>query len=513
MNKKVNLFGVIFASSAVVAASLLVSNNKMSNFFQVKSEDCHHGEVVHYEGRAANDVNVEDSRSSYVEHWACCECHTAWADEARTIVLSNDTRENRNDLDASGVKYAFGWGAYNLEPIYSENGKAARTRTFNLDVESSAYDYYEVFLKDPTGADQDYYLTMYNNTPATLKFEVMKGEGWAVDNHVYYVAPGASYSASFDSSYKNADSRICQVLIKNPGETPVTSGNVVFETGYTTLEECTYKYNWGNGNFNYGYDNEVGATETWVNVESLESDRTHIIIEPNGAYTCPEGCAKQIYFYNGSNVDITFFVLHSSFAEYSRKVAHPGEWIVAPVDRDTYNAGVLFQCSNGTLLAPGSVFKLKTNTVSAVNYPNNMGDNYLDWFINWQGALRYSPAPNKVGLASTIDLIPTGGYTWVQPVSPLEMASDAKLVLTIYNDNDFTFGAKYCHPHTWGDMTSPVSIAPGQSITLEVSANFWNDVDNIGTENYEKGIGVILERGDGQPVYGSVRFVASFVKA
>lgn len=100
MKNKKMLIGIF---SGIVAISALVFANSGEGYtWPVNAAGCDHtGVIEHYEANATT-----------VEHWACCECHTAWADEARTIIL----RDGGVDKTRSNSTYQV--ATYNDVPLY-----------------------------------------------------------------------------------------------------------------------------------------------------------------------------------------------------------------------------------------------------------------------------------------------------------------------------------------------------------------------------------------------------------
>ena len=106
--------------SGIVAISALVFANSGDGYtWPVNAAGCDHtGVIEHYEANATT-----------VEHWACCECHTAWADEARTIILrdgcvdktrSNSTYQVANYYDGGD----YGWVDNSIALFDNEYGFA-----------------------------------------------------------------------------------------------------------------------------------------------------------------------------------------------------------------------------------------------------------------------------------------------------------------------------------------------------------------------------------------------------
>lgn len=100
MNKRTKFIVFTLACVALVGASGLLTNNFVNQIHGVNAEDCTHTHVEHYSSVAPTTWSA-----GYVEHWACCTCHTAWSDEARTTIIGQ-TYTNRTNID---VAAGFGW--------------------------------------------------------------------------------------------------------------------------------------------------------------------------------------------------------------------------------------------------------------------------------------------------------------------------------------------------------------------------------------------------------------------
>lgn len=84
------LFGLTTASIAIGALTFATTN---SNLKIAKGTECEHKNVMEYDA-----LSPSLSGAGHVHHYACCDCHTAWQDEAKTIVLGN-TLTNRDSID------------------------------------------------------------------------------------------------------------------------------------------------------------------------------------------------------------------------------------------------------------------------------------------------------------------------------------------------------------------------------------------------------------------------------
>ena len=103
MKNKKMLIGIF---SGIVAISALVFANSGDGYtWPVNAAGCDHtGVIEHYEANATT-----------VEHWACCECHTAWADEARTIILRDGGVDKTRSNSTYQVANYYNGGAYGWE--------------------------------------------------------------------------------------------------------------------------------------------------------------------------------------------------------------------------------------------------------------------------------------------------------------------------------------------------------------------------------------------------------------
>ena len=133
MTRKTKLFTTL-AFSGILAFTGAVVGTKANNIFGSHAETCSHEHVEHYLG-----YNDDETGKGYVEHWACCECHTAWADAQRTTVIGNTSTE-RDDID---LDYGFkvNWGARNMAPTFGGTGVTVFTdNNFGIDAVSKVED-------------------------------------------------------------------------------------------------------------------------------------------------------------------------------------------------------------------------------------------------------------------------------------------------------------------------------------------------------------------------------------
>lgn len=100
----------ILLTTAVVSNGGALGTPPLHN---LTAEDCEHKTVEHYIGQ----INPVDG-SGHVEHWACCECHSAWADEEKTIPLGNTIQDRTKISFDNNVFWNVDW-ANASKPIYN----------------------------------------------------------------------------------------------------------------------------------------------------------------------------------------------------------------------------------------------------------------------------------------------------------------------------------------------------------------------------------------------------------
>ncbi len=86
--KKKNVFVLISFVSVALSCSVAFVSTKIGKGFRVVKADCPHTHVEHYK------VYPTTTDVGRIEHWACCECGTAWYDAAKTQEVLD-----RNDLN------------------------------------------------------------------------------------------------------------------------------------------------------------------------------------------------------------------------------------------------------------------------------------------------------------------------------------------------------------------------------------------------------------------------------
>lgn len=81
----------------VVGGSIVFTTSGNFKSLGVDAATCEHKVVEHYDAKMPTH-----SAGGYVEHYACCECHTAWSDEALTQIIGS-TITDRELIDLPAI--------------------------------------------------------------------------------------------------------------------------------------------------------------------------------------------------------------------------------------------------------------------------------------------------------------------------------------------------------------------------------------------------------------------------
>lgn len=92
MNKKKFIICSLTGACAFLVSICVISNQK-SQIENFNAKNCEHKHVEKYSGVAPTLTS-----NGIMKHYACCDCHTAWLDENKTIVIGN-TVSDRSKID------------------------------------------------------------------------------------------------------------------------------------------------------------------------------------------------------------------------------------------------------------------------------------------------------------------------------------------------------------------------------------------------------------------------------
>ena len=125
-NKKILFISLIGAASMAMVVAI-ANSGAVRNVLKPDASTCDHSHVEHYAAPITNG-------SGYVEHWACCECHTAWADEGRTNVIGNTVSDRDKLTVSSECTYQTEYNPNMTIPVYDEeHGFLTKNYLSNLD--------------------------------------------------------------------------------------------------------------------------------------------------------------------------------------------------------------------------------------------------------------------------------------------------------------------------------------------------------------------------------------------
>ena len=234
-------------SSIVLVGSLAFIRNN-PNLFKTIATECTHDSVEHYE-----------ANSSHIEHWACCQCHHAWADSGRTIELSSNTSTDRSKIDF-GSRY-FHAALQSQDSSWQEGGwEWTRDPVVVYDADYTfAYTVSETNLRQVffesndtatvLEADKYYGMKVFNNTSTTLDVTVVSREWGGSNTKTVQVEAGQSVFVYGDASLWNDGNKKGAAVRINvhdysafSGEVKVTSLKILelsenpdyFDTSYLT---------------------------------------------------------------------------------------------------------------------------------------------------------------------------------------------------------------------------------------------------------------------------------------
>lgn len=222
MTRKTKLFTTLAFSGILAFIGALVGT-KANNIFGSHAGPCSHEHVEHYVGHTNSETG-----DGYVEHWACCECHTAWADEGKTIAIG-DTIENRTKLD---IDYGFevNWGASKMAPTY-DGSTTFTDHNFFISSEGDDPYYYVKTITNKVLGDGEYveFKIVNNSSANSLNVTILDGDVWTeLGIETIVCQKNIERTINFTSDQWNRKPRF---LVKEPSKQE-TSGSLVFKVNF-----------------------------------------------------------------------------------------------------------------------------------------------------------------------------------------------------------------------------------------------------------------------------------------
>lgn len=316
------------------------------NSYKVTAEECTHSNVVHYDGVSPT------SGTGYVEHWACCECHSAWADEARTTKIGN-TETDRSKIDIFGI-----YLTVNHEPVGQDmQWTLPMEPVYDKGIDSTAYvfsgiDSVKEFWVETQGASElpaqhIVKMSFFNDTDHDLKLRLRSRQWNKADSQISFprrawaqVSIGQDYwnfddlkGVAFDMVDRNGAEFKGGIRVTAPViEEAIPEPYVCFDTEGHTMS--------------YGNANWYAATKTTDpvkgNVFEIDYNGADIITTNGGSLRVDPilYSGVEFYVYNGTAGDFTMY----STADWGvntqyGSLAH-GEWTRCFIPTVEWNKGV-----------------------------------------------------------------------------------------------------------------------------------------------------------------------------
>ena len=313
-HKKLSLIalsGVIVLGSAIIA-------NQGRQSFTLSAADCSHGHVEYYAGHT--DSKTGDG---YVEHWACCTCHTAWADAQRTTVIGNTSTERDNiDLDYG---FKVDWGARNMVPTFGGTGVAVFTDDkFSISSEGNdPYYFVEKFGSKILEENEYAEVTLLNNSSADiLNVSFVNSGDW--NDHLglsqKQLAKGLERKVFFSSEQwaKNPG-----FIIKEPSKAE-TNGSLVFKVSFGKVEpyvqdgeDILYQSCAVNSNLNgwASFTNEIYETRVITIADAPTGGFFDVIVNGTGGLEAGKYSDVKFKIFNPNdfNIGLTAHMSNSSW--------------------------------------------------------------------------------------------------------------------------------------------------------------------------------------------------------
>ena len=250
---------ISIASGALLLGLALAAGN--AKMIRSSATECTHEHVEHY-----------DANDEHIEHWACCECHHAWADSAKTIEISEDTTLDRAKIDF-GSKYFHAaiqsqdnaWGEDGWE--WTRNPLVIYDSEYNFAYSITENNLRQVFFESNDTstvlATGKYYgMRVYNDSNATLDVTVVSREWGGSNTRTVQVAVGESAFVYGGVDLWNLNSKKGAAIRINVNDYSAFSGTIICsEIKILDLDENPKFYN--SSYFN-------GSDWTWDAVSGFE---------------------------------------------------------------------------------------------------------------------------------------------------------------------------------------------------------------------------------------------------
>lgn len=386
MKNKKMLIGIF---SGIVAISALVFANSGEGYtWPVNAAGCEHtGVIEHYEANATT-----------VEHWACCECHTAWADEARTIILRDGgvdkTRSNTKyqlhnyyDKNELGEDVAYGWED-NTKAIFDSRYGFSYTHELKY---AANFVYLDCFWPEMDfDAVPQYEIELRNDTTGFLQVNVLNSNWSEYDDllGIINILPGESAKILIDKNIvQNPETGSAFVIRLHDNYGQKFSGTITVSKPTAPVKDMygefqVYKYGdssvvpsvtreetaYGRAEvFTADYNTEIYFRETVALGEELDGIKLHI--------------------FNSSSETLNPKLEKGVWGNTTVLEVVPG-WNTFIVDAEKWNSGSILiydlkaSVSATFKLVIGEIYGL-VNELNALSLPKDLeGNSYFAYYVN-----------------------------------------------------------------------------------------------------------------------------------
>ncbi len=315
--------------------------------YKVTAEECTHSSVVHYDGVSPT------SGTGHVEHWACCECHKAWADEAKTVLLG-DTTSDRSKIDISGI-----YLTANYQPIGSEDIQwtLPMNPSYDSDLNKVVYsfnniDATESFWVETQNAryletGEVVKVSFYNGTNQDLNLR-LRARKWGAAAAPVNIGRGTWSEITVSKDYWNHDDTAGFAFdmwgrhdAEYKGFIKVTTP--VYEEAQPEPYVCfdVESYTMSYGNASWYSANKIVDPEKGNAFEIPDYNGADIIATNGGSLKIDSVLYSgvEFYFYNGTNKDFTMYSTASWEYNTEYGTLTKGEWTRCFISAAEWNKG------------------------------------------------------------------------------------------------------------------------------------------------------------------------------
>lgn len=303
MNRKKFFLSLSVFSAFGIAA--LLGTTQIKPFIQTSAEECGHSVIEHY-----------DATATTIEHWACCSCHQAWADEQLAVLVRNHEFDHTRSAATYQVANYYAGGNYgwsdNSLAVYDEEYGFGYTHTLTEAANEIYYEPKNISLDFE--AFSSYKVKITNNTTSFVNIQLRNGDWSGFDGTNINIEAGSTGTIVIKEGIKFGGGKPFVLRFgDNYGGTISGSLTVSLPKGHAAKSDLTSGLevaNLDNSLISSYVDAEYGVVYSF-NTSDISS------YDPNGGYpniylrglaeldiTKYEGV--ELYIYHESNKDVHF---------------------------------------------------------------------------------------------------------------------------------------------------------------------------------------------------------------